>query len=94
MPNNEKVTAEEALRAAADAFHKIVSDHGARAILDREGYKMPQPMYDALFGKRLDPSEVSKIAADGFETCVRALAAMGAPDVSIHECGERDLEEY
>ena len=84
--------AEDALRAAADAFHKIVSDHGARKLLKREGHKMPTPMYDSLVGKLLDPSQVDKIAADGFEICVRGLAAMGASDVSIHECGARDLE--
>jgi len=83
------VTAEEALRAAADAFHRIVADHGARKLLGRA---MPQPMFDSMIGKLLDPSQVEEIAADGFEMCARALAAMGASDVTIHECTARDLE--
>lgn len=84
--------AEDALRAAADIFHKIVSDHGAREILDREGHKMPQLMVDSMTSKLLDPAEVDRLAADGFEICVRALAALGATDVSIHECKASDLE--
>ena len=88
------MSAEAALRSAAAAFHKIVSDHGARSLLDREGHKMPQVMHDDLVGKLLEPTEVAKIAADGFETCVRALAAMGADDVAIHECREGDLEGH
>ena len=92
MPSNDNAAVEGVLRAAADAFHKIVSDQTARGLLDRTGHKMPQPMHDSLVGKLLDPAEVLKIAVDGFETCVRALAAMGAPDVSIHECRDRDME--
>jgi hypothetical protein len=86
--------AEDALRAASTAFHKIVADHSVRRLLAREGHKMPQLMHDSLVGKLLDPSEAQKIAADGFEICVRALAAMGAKDVSIHECTEHDLEGH
>ena len=88
------IAAEDALRVAASAFHKIVADHGARKLLDREEHKLSQPLYDSLVGKLLDPSEVEKIAADGFELCVRALGAMGAKDVSIHECGEKDMEAW
>jgi hypothetical protein len=87
-------SAEDALRAAADIFHKIVSDHGARELLDREGHKMPQLMYDSMTSKLLDPAEVDKLAAEGFEICVRALGALGATDVSIHECTEHDLEGH
>lgn len=94
MPNNYAATAEEALRAAMETFHKIVSDHVARKILDRSRHKMPQILYDDLVGKLLEPAVVEKIAADGFETRVRALATMGATDVSIHECGERELEQW
>jgi hypothetical protein len=85
---------EEALRAAADAFHKIVADLSVRRLLAREGHKMPQLMHDSLVGKMLDPAEVVKIAADGFELCVRALAATGASDVTIHECSEHDMEGH
>jgi len=86
--------ADGSLRAAADAFHKIVAAHEARRLLDREGHKMPQAMHDDLVGRCLDPGEVTKIAADGFEVCVRALVALGAKDVSVHECGADDLEPY
>jgi len=33
------------------------------------------------------------IAVDGFELSARSLAAMGAADVTIHECGEEVLGE-
>lgn len=36
--------------------------------------------------KILSSHPFDKLAADGFEQCVRALVELGAPDVSIHEC--------
>ncbi len=84
---------EPSLRRAADLFHKIGSAYEARRLLDREGHKLPQVMYDNFTMKLLDPSEIMKIATDGFELCVRALAAMGAPDITIHECGTQALGE-
>ena len=33
------------------------------------------------------------LAAEGFELCVRALAEMGAKDVTIHECGKAAFGE-
>jgi len=85
---------EQTLRDAADAFHKILAAHSAQRLLDRDGAKMPQPMYDEFITRLLEPAQVERICADGFEHCVRALAAIGAADVTIHECGERDLEKY
>jgi len=85
------VTAEEALREAADLFHKIVSGLASARLIAREGMKMPQNMYDEIAGKILTNEVVEEIAADGFEACVRALAALGAKDVSIHECRESDM---
>lgn len=84
---------EKPLRQAADMFHEIGSAHEARRLLDREGHKLPQVMYDDFTKKLRDPAAISKIASDGFELCVRALAAMGAPDVTIHECGTQALGE-
>ncbi len=37
---------------------------------------------------------IRSLSADGFELCVRVLAQMGAEDVSIHECGERSMDEH
>lgn len=87
-------SAEEALRGAADALHRIVSAIGVDKLLSREGYKMPSQMFEALVAKKLSPDEMSKVAADGFELCVRALAEMGAADVTIHECAARSFEEH
>lgn len=86
--------AEQALRSAADAFHRIGSALNAERLLDRKGPKIPTQLYEAIVAKKLTPDEMSKAAADGFELCVRALAEMGATDVAIHECGDRDFEEH
>jgi hypothetical protein len=77
---------EVALREASDLFHKILSAIAAKRLLDREGHKMPQPIYESMVAKLLEPEAIERLAADGFEVCVRALAALGAKDVSIHEC--------
>lgn len=39
------------------------------------------------------PDQLRSISADGFELCVRALAKLGAADVTIHECGKSALGE-
>jgi hypothetical protein len=88
------LTPEATLREAATAFHKIVGSCAASRLLGREGHGLPQPMHDHLVGNQLSSDQVEKIAADGFELCVRALAELGAPDAAIHECGERDFEEH
>lgn len=87
------MSTEGALRAASEAFHKIVSAHESRRLLDREGHKLPQVMYDDFVRKALEPAEITKIAAEGFELCVRALLELGASDVTIHECGAQDIED-
>lgn len=89
VPSQEKM-----LRTASDAFHRIVSAIGVEKLLSREGYKMPTQMFETFTAKKLTLDEMSKVAADGFELCVRALADLGATDVSIHECGEADLEAH
>src|ERR1700680_321353 len=83
---------EQALRDAADMFHKIVSGVASARLVAAEGHKMPQRFYDEMTAKVLSSEEIEKIAANGFELCVHALAAMGAKDVSIHECGTKDME--
>lgn len=92
----DKITRDERekpLRQAADMFHEIVSANEARRLLDREGHKLPQIMYDDFSSKLRTSLEITKAASDGFELCVRALAAMGAADVTIHECGKQALGE-
>ena len=84
---------ETPLRQAADMFHEIGAAYEARRLLDREEHKMPQAMYDSITGKLRTPAVLTKIAAEGFELCVRALAEMGATDVTIHECGKQALGE-
>ena len=84
---------EKPLRQAADMFHEIVAAYEARRLLDQEGHKLPQVMYDDFTSKLRAPPEITKIAAEGFELCVRALAEMGATDVTIHECGKQALGE-
>lgn len=82
-------TTDDALRAASDLFHKIMASFSAERLLAR---KMTQPMRDALTPQILTPEKLEQLAADGFEICVRALAARGAPDVSIHECNPKEHE--
>ncbi len=85
------MSAEVALRAASEALHKIGAACNARKLLDRDGHKLSQPMHDSLCRNLLDPDEILKIAADGFEACVRALAELGAKDVTILECSSFDI---
>jgi hypothetical protein len=85
---------EQSLRDAADLFHKIVSGVASARLIAAEGHKMPQGMYDSIAAAVLTNEAIEQIAADGFELCVRALAAMGAKDVSIHECGKKDMEIF
>lgn len=84
---------DQTLRDASEAFRRIVSALNAEKLLARDGYKLPTLLVESLTAKKLSPDEMSKVAADGFELCVRALVQMGAPDVTFHECGEREFEE-
>ena len=85
---------EVALRHAADMFHEIVSARSAEDLLARETAVRPlnTALRDKLRGSLRSNKQICKIAADGFELCVRALATMGATDVTIHECSARDME--
>lgn len=92
------MTAEAALRKAAALFHEIVGAHSARSLIAQERASEQRSMTDVMredLRQRLRTSDqVSQIAADGFELCLRALAEMGAKDVTIHECGEKDMEQW
>ena len=79
------MTAEErALRRAADMFHEIVS---ALASKDRLPKTQNAIVADKLRANLRSPDQIQKIAVDGFELCVRALAELGAAGITIHECG-------
>jgi len=80
----------ETLRRSADLFHEIGSALAADALT--------ADARNAIFAEKLrenqrSPDQLRKIASDGFELCVRALAAAGASDVTIHECGVQALGE-
>ena len=79
---------EQALRHAADLFHEIVA---AIVSEDRLTSCRNAIVTEKLRGNVRSREQLQRVAADGFELCVRALAALGAPDVTIHECGERQL---
>lgn len=78
---------EQVARRAADMFHEILS---ALSSEDLVADSRNAIMADKHMRSR---EQLKKIAADGFELCARHLAAMGAPDVTIHECGEQALGE-
>lgn len=89
-----RAACEEALRRASDVFYEIVSAFSAEDLLAKDRGHSNQRLMETLRDHLRTPEQIRKIAADGFELCVRALAAMGASDVMIHECGERDMEHW
>ena len=81
---------EPSLRSAADMFHEVGSALAAEDLLvDVRNAKIA----DSLRKNLRTRDQIKKISSDGFESCVRALAGMGAADVTIHECGEKSLGE-
>lgn len=86
---------EQALRQAAKLFHEIVGAITARDMLGRTGENLvaAKLIRAKLRGDLRSPEQLRRIAADGFELCIRALVEMGATDVSIHECSAVDIEE-
>ena len=81
---------EPSLRGAADLFHEVGSALAAEELLvDVRNAKIA----DSLRENLRTHDQIRKIATDGFELCVRALAEMGATDVTIRECGKQALGE-
>lgn len=71
-------------------FHEIVSAFSSEDLLaDCKNAVVAEKLRDNLRTR----DQIRRIAADGFELCVRALAKMGAPGVTIHECSEQALGE-
>lgn len=83
-------SADQSLRGAADLFHEILSSLCAEDLI---GNMRNAKIVESLREKIRSRDEIKKIASDGFELCVRSLAAAGAPDVTIHECGDQALGE-
>jgi len=82
---------EQTLRRAADMFHEIGSAISSENLLGKP--RVNAVIAEKLRGNVRSREELQKIAADGFELCVRALAEMGAKDVTFRECAEKDMEE-
>ena len=81
---------EPSLRSAADMFHEVGAAFAAEDLLvDAHNAKIAESLRKNLRTR----DQIKKIAHDGFELCMRALAGMGAADVTIHECGKQVLGE-
>lgn len=89
-PTTKPVEPVEALRQASEKFHEIVSAFSSADLLASARNAV---IADKLRDNLRSIDQLRRIAADGFELCVRALADLGAPDVTIHECGDRELED-
>jgi hypothetical protein len=73
-----------------DMFHEVGSAISAADLVAN----CRNPMLANKLREKLRTSaQIKKITADGFELCIRALASMGATDVTIHECGKSALGE-
>jgi hypothetical protein len=81
---------EQALRRSADLFHEVASALAVDRLLANVRNAV---LVDKLRESRRSSEQLRSISAGGFELCVRALAQMGAADVTIHECGVSALGE-
>ena len=79
------------LRRTADLFHEVGSAVAAEDLIADCRNAI---LADALRAKLRSRDQIKSLTAEGFELCVRALAALGATDVTIHECGDRDMEHW
>lgn len=83
-------TIEQVLRRSADLFHEIGSALAVEPLLADARNAI---LAEKLRENRRSPDQLRSISAEGFELCVRALAQLGAADVTIHECGASALGE-
>ena len=84
-------TSDQTLRRASEMFHEIVSAFSSEDLL--AGCRNSAAVAETLRKNLRTRDQIRRIAADGFELCVRTLAQVGAPDVTVHECGDRALGE-
>ena len=83
-------SSEHALRRASEMFHEIMSAISSKDLLvGCQNVVVVEKLKENLRSR----DQIRKIAADGFEVCVRALSVLGDPDVTIHECGSTALGE-
>lgn len=83
-------SSEQALRRASEMFHEIMSAISSKDLLvNCQNTVVAEKLKQNLRSR----DQIRKIATDGFEVCVLALSALGAPDVTIHECGRTAFGE-
>lgn len=78
------VDTRKTLDSVATQFHRIAMALQARELLGRGVAN--EVLRAEIEKQQLTDNEIASLCADGFEACVRALASLGADDVSIHEC--------
>ncbi len=78
------------LSAAVDALGKIMSAMAGRRLLAR-GIRN-DVIRAKLESEALADEQIEKVAADGFEAGVMALAAIGYPGTTVHVCNPTDGE--
>lgn len=79
------------LSEVSKKVHKVLMSRQAKDLLNKEGHKMPQLIYDKLLNDKMEPTEEESILCDVFETCVKALIELGDPEASINECKSTDV---
>jgi hypothetical protein len=82
------------LNRGAELFHEIEN-----ALLGEQLASIIQRMQQAALDvpdpghQQGSSTQLRRLTAEGFELCVRALADLGATDVTIHECGKSAFGE-
>ena len=80
----------EILKRVSEMFHEIVSSISSKDLLANcKNAALAEQLKENLRTR----DEIRKIAADGFEVCVRALSVAGVPGATIDECGSSTLGE-
>ena len=80
----------KALQEASITLHKIASAITARRFLIERPH-LTETMRRKLSADTLTDEKIETLAADGCEAAMLALAAAGDPDVTVIECGKKDI---
>lgn len=80
----------EAMKAAAEALHRIASSNQAKRILAKPG-KVPAVILESMRAKVMSEEDVDRLALDTFETLIIAMKDAGASDAVVHECSAEDM---